>query len=195
MGISRFFIWILLLRDIVDWSNMCLKNSVHASLELQQIFSLSLGHHKEIMLYRWKGLFNISNGSLTEFNFITCIRSYEWICSKTSTTPKTIFWLLLNHIVIMVKVQPHKTHYYGYGSTTQNPRLCIVITIRCQLHKTHGYGLTTENPSLHWKLTQCNHGSFFSMKWWGPSFFKGGRMIRILGGIWSNSDVRVIKSI
>ena len=88
------------------------KTSAPVSLELQKPFSYSLGHHREIILYGWKFLFNISNGSSMEFNFITCIRSYEWICSKTSTAPKTIFWLLLNHIVIMVKVQPHKTHSY-----------------------------------------------------------------------------------
>ena len=88
MGISRFFIWILGLRDIVDWSNICQKNGVHVSPEIQQIFSLSLGHHRESMLYGWKGLFKISNGSSIEFNFIICIRSYEWICIKTSIAPK-----------------------------------------------------------------------------------------------------------
>ena len=86
------------------------------SLSLQQFMLLYkplptythqyLVHQRENMLNGWKGLFDISNGSSTEFNFIIYIRSYEWICNKTSIAPKImilgIFEILLNPIVIMV---------------------------------------------------------------------------------------------
>ena len=52
-------------------------------------------------------------------------------------------------------------------------------------YKTHGYGFTSQNPSLHYQFSHCNHGSVFSMKWWGPSFSMGARIIQISGGIWS----------
>ena len=67
--------------------------------------------------------------------------------------------------------------------------------VKGQPHETYGYGLTTKNRSLHWKLTHCNHGSLFSMKWWGPSVSKGGRMIWISRGIWSKFGCMSQKSI
>ena len=58
--------------------------------------------------------------------------------------------------------QQHKTNDYGYGSTTQNPRLGVNHTkpmVKGQPHKTHsyGYGSTTQNPQL-W----VNHRKPFS---------------------------------
>ena len=90
------------------------KTSVCTSLELRKPFFHSLGHHREIMLYWRKFLFNISNESSTEFNFITYIKIYEWICSKTSTSPKTIFFTFMKSYC-----------NHGYGLTTQNPWLWV----------------------------------------------------------------------
>ena len=90
------------------------KNSVCTSPELQQKFSDSLGHHTKNMLYVWKGLFDISSSSSMQFNFIICIRIYEWICNKTSIAPK-----IMNFSIFWTFIKLYCNH--GYGLTTQNP--------------------------------------------------------------------------
>ena len=130
-----FFFWEI---SLIEGTYVC-KNNAQASPDLQQTFSHSLYHQRESMLYGWKFLFNISNGSSMEFNFITFIKIYEWICSETSTLPKTIFFTFMKSYC-----------NHGYGLTTQNPWLgvnhtkpIVMVMVRGQPHKTHSYGLTT----------------------------------------------------
>ena len=148
MGISRFFIWIFGLIDIIDWSNICLqKQCVCVPWASTNILSFLGPPQRKYVIWMERSLRDLKwvfngiqfhhlhrkymNGFAPRhqlhqrpFCFFTFMKSY---CNHGYGLTTQNPWLWVNHIkpTIMVRGQPHKTHSCGYGSTTQNPRLWV----------------------------------------------------------------------
>jgi hypothetical protein len=124
----HFVVWFM--RYLCLKQHMSVTSVVTRALQIRPGFSHSMGHLRTSSIYRWKYLFSSSNGSSTELDFITCSRSYEYICRRMFTAPKvTIFPYYFLNFGILLKFIYFSTHVQchcqlGYGSTT-NPWLWV----------------------------------------------------------------------